>query len=1200
MSAELMPVTNTLPVASGNLPALPGVVRVSAIPNCLAPNRRWTGTAPALRPLSEIVKIVSDLAGVPPMLRGAGVLWLNGVKIPRWAWGSLYTVDGDSVEFINRPMGGALNSILKVVGAVVGIAIMAWAPFSAPFWGALANGLLAMGATIAFSLLADAIAPIRPPSLNSGNDSRSASPTYSLSASSNDMAFNSPVRVVYGRHLVPPTRIMDDYTQLLGQDEYLYFLGVVGFGPLAIESPALGDTALDLYQDVTLHICYGNPGEPVPNIFPTVVYQTPLSVQLTSKDSQGNELDPESWWVTRSTPDGVDKIGFDIQAPQGSYSLDDNANKQGRQLSVDARYRTSAMGSIPAGPWMAINSVVAAADVGFPGAWKTTRRGEYGDWIYLTEPTRLTSIIYVGPYGDIGVASPTAYGFVLGSSFFKPAVLPERATALCHVVVYGNAIESLTPTSAGIGTGITFIRTGPLTIHTSQGYLPSSFFSYSLDPVWATPDKATRRGFEWRVPRGKYDVQIRRSTAESGSSRVVDALYWTALRSADTTQVPYTGDIPLSMVGLRIKATNQLQNQLPLFTVIATSILPDWDRNANVWIQRPTRNPASAFLDVLRGRGNFRPRPDSEIEFESIQRWHEWCDDAGYMFDGVYDTQSKVYDALADIAAAGRGSPCQIRGKWGVVWQHKQTGQPVAPVTVRNSRSFTSQISYKDLVHGLTIQFINEEKNYEQDTLNVYAPGYNQANATLFESIELFGSPNPDQAAVRGHWYLMEALLLTERYSVTMPLEYLRLQKGQKVRVVRPEVLYGIGSAAITGWTLNGAGAMTDLAWDSELLLTPGVRYGAVVRLVDGSEWTVTGTSDDGRFMVLDEPLPLPVSAQKGENGASIPLIRRGDLVMLGTVGDVGRMCLVTSIRPGDDLTAQVGLVDYIDELYENDGGEVPDYTPSITLPGTGPLRKAKTPQITNIRSDEWALAALPGGGTQPRIWLEWQFTDDSPTAQVQFRRHGDETSAWEYAPAMPPGTTSCYISGVESGYSVANGKPYLNGITYDLRVRAVNSIGWVSEWDTVVEHVVIGKSTPPPAPTRVMLEDTRVWWEMPEYVPLDVVGWRIFMSFDEEDPFTAAKEISGGIWPTRDFDVARWWGWARRVWVVTEDEIGLRSDPVGVLINAGDVVINNVVVSVREAERGWPGEAINGRLADGCLVAESMYPFWGNEGFWS
>lgn len=1203
---------NFAPVpAAPVLPALPGVARVSAIPNCLAPHKRWTGSVPALITLERAVDAVCDLARVPHMLRGGGVLWLNGVKIPRAFWPCLRVADGDDLEFIVKPRGdgGFFNSLLKIVGAVVGIALSfvlgpeVLAIFSAPI-----AGLLGMGATIGISLLADLIAPIRPPSLSAPSlDQRSASPTYSLNASSNNMTFGAPVRKVYGRHLVPLTRIVDDYTELIGADEYFYFLGVAGFGPLTMEGMQLGDTALDLYQDVTIQICNGRPGDAVPDILPTVVYQTPLSIQLLTSDSVGNQLAPDAWWVTRSTEPGVDEIGLDVQAPQGLYGMDDNANRYPISRSVEYRYRKKAGLNEPAGEWQGASQTVKAQTVGFPQAVLPQYNYRYYDSWYdgyrnaVIPAVSFTGVcyLYLDNYGTLcqaqfSVKSGDPYkddaGWHGTAQVSNPSV-PGNATLICTVVISGAQIDSFQLGEAAVKAGIAVTHAGPLSLAFSEGSVSTVYSQITLSGSSAAPDKAVRRGVKWRVPYSEtgYDIQVRRSERESNNTRIIEALYWSALRAADTTQKPYVGDIPLAMVGMRVKATNQIQNSLPVFTLIATAELPDWDKDSRAWIQRLTRNPAAAYLDVLRGKANFRPRPDDEIHFESIQAWSEWCAEYGYHFDAVYDSQTKVWDALADIASAGRGSPCLIDGKWGVVWQRKQPGQPAGHVTVRNSRDFTSSRSYKDPIHGLRISFVNEEKRYEQDELTVYAPGYNADNASLFEKIELFGTTNPSQVAIKAQWHLNEALLLIEQYSATMPLEYLRLRKGQKVRVVRPEVLYGIGSAAVKSWTLDDDGNMTSLTWDTELRLTPGERYGAVVRLIDGSEWTVTGASDDGRTLELDEPLPPPLSGRVDDDGNPILLIRRKDLLMVGTVGDVGRMCLVTGIRPGDNLTATVSFVDYIDELYENDGGPIPDYTPSITWPGSGPLRRAATPTITGIYSDERALAGLPGGGTQPRIYLEWQFNDDSRSSRVQFRQRGEND--WTSAPAMPVGSTSAYISGVLEGYSVENGVRRPNGIIYDVRVQAVNSLGWVSEWALVSGHVVIGRTTPPPAPDALNMNGYLLTIVQTNR-PLDVVGHVVLMAFDETDDIGMALTLTNP-YTTGTFDLRPWAGRARRVFVRTIDELGLLSEPVSIVIDLGDVLPDNVLFEFSEREREWSGEITGGHVHNGTLFADSNALAW-------
>lgn len=1208
-----------LPVWAGPvLPALPEYARVSAVPNCLAPHKRWAGRVPALCTLERAVATVCDLAHVPRLLRGGGTLWLNGVKIPRCFWPSVRLNSGDNLEFIVLPRGGDnfFNSLIKMVGAVVGIAIMAWAPFGAVgFLAGLGNGLLGLATTVGFSLLANAIAPIRPPSLSSPSlNQRSASPTYSLNASSNSMSYGAPVRKIYGRHLVPPTRILDDYTELNGTDQYLYMLTVVGFGPLQMEGLQLGETALDLYQDVSTQICYGRPGEAIPDIMPMVVYQTTLSIQLLSTDSLGNQLNSDAWWVTRSTEPGVDEIGIDVQAPQGLYTIDDNANRHAVTRRVEYRFRKKAGLNSEAGPWQGAsqsvkNQVVSVPQAVLPGYthsyWDPTAAGYEGASMTAQIPAvnfEGTCFLYLDAYGAICLARFNAQkgapykdnnGRWHGTAQISNPTVPAVATLICTVLVSGMQIVSYSLGQAALDAGITVEQSGQLSLRFTDGVVSTTYSTISLTGSAVAPDKAVRKSVKWRVPYSDtgYDIQVRRSERESNDTRVADALYWSAIRAADTTKKPYVGDIPLAMIGMRILASNQLQNSVPLLTLIATAELPDWDAESRTWIERPTRSPAAAFLDALRGPANFRPRPAAEIHFESIQAWSEWCEEYGYRFDGVYDSQSVVYDVLADIAAAGRGSPCLIEGKWGVVWQRKQPGQPAGHVTVRNSRDFTSSRSYKDPIHGLRISFINEEKRYEQDELTVYAPGYTADTATLFEKIELFGTTNPTQAAIKGQWHLHEALLLIEQYSAIMPLEYLRLRKGQKIRVLRPEVLYGIGSAAVTGWVLDDNGQMISLTWDTEMKLTPGVRYGAIVRLIDGSEWTVTGTSTDGRTLTLEEPLPPPLSGRLDEDGNPIPLIRRGDLVMVGTAGDVGRMCLVTGIRPGDNLTATVSFVDYIDELYENDDGTIPDYTPSITVPGTGPLRRAATPTIIAVYSDERALAGLPGGGTQPRIYLEWQFNDTSNSARVQFRRRGDD--AWTPVPAMPLGATSCYISGVLEGYAVENGVRLPNGIAYDLRVQAVNDLGWSSEWALAPGHVVVGRTTPPPAPSGVFLSGYSVRIEQNNR-PLDVAGHKIFMAMDENDGIGMALELTNPYTTTGTFDLQPWAGRARAVFVRTVDELGLMSEPVRIVVNLGDVLPDNVLFEHSERQRQWSGEITGGYVAGDSLFSEeraALYP---------
>lgn len=124
--------------------------------------------------------------------------------------------------------------------------------------------------------------------------------------------------------------------------------------------------------------------------------------------------------------------------------------------------------------------------------------------------------------------------------------------------------------------------------------------------------------YSWRIPNlaaGTYEVRFTRLTADNTSTLTRDDCAVTAVRSIKYT--PPTVPSGHCLVALRIKATNQLTGGLDSFNCIAEAKLPIW--NGSTWsAPTVTRNPAWAFCDVLRGKANKRPRPDSLIDLEAM------------------------------------------------------------------------------------------------------------------------------------------------------------------------------------------------------------------------------------------------------------------------------------------------------------------------------------------------------------------------------------------------------------------------------------------------------------------------------------------------------------------------------------------------------------------------------------------------------
>ncbi len=122
-------------------------------------------------------------------------------------------------------------------------------------------------------------------------------------------------------------------------------------------------------------------------------------------------------------------------------------------------------------------------------------------------------------------------------------------------------------------------------------YAPTGTTGWSYRP-WIVVNAATasviRRGDLWEVPRGQYDVEVQALDiqvykGDFSNPFVVDC-YWTALRTIrHRSAISMAG---LAVIGLRIRASNQLNGVVDQLNCVAGSILPDYDPAAAAWSDR--------------------------------------------------------------------------------------------------------------------------------------------------------------------------------------------------------------------------------------------------------------------------------------------------------------------------------------------------------------------------------------------------------------------------------------------------------------------------------------------------------------------------------------------------------------------------------------------------------------------------------------
>lgn len=575
-------------------------------------------------------------------------------------------------------------------------------------------------------------------------------------------------------------------------------------------------------------------------------------------------------------------------------------------------------------------------------------------------------------------------------------------------------------------------------------------FGFATTTDWAISSRETapvRRSRRWAVPRGRYQVRLRRITPEPTDDQVIDDAVWTAIRGVKAEPPRVPPSTPL--VAIRLRASEQLQGQLDPISALVTSIRPSHDpATAVLGADAPTRNPADLFLAIARGPGNSRPLSANRIDFEGLAAWAQLCHARGWTADLVIDDGRSVADALASVAAAGRARPVFNRGRLSVVVDvpRDPSGQVFTPY---NTRNFSFRKVFARRPHAYRVSFANEEANYRVDERIVYAPGFDASTAVDFEPLPLEPIVNPDRAAELAAYYIAVSEHRSEEYSFEMDGENAVTEVGARSWLSHDAILEGLGWGRAQAWldaagvplALDGKGQppagaeVWGVALDQPLERSPGVAYGAVVR-----------SADVGRFVGVVVAASAAVSAELHFTsplpGASL---RAGDLVSFGLAG---QETIEVQVRSKGRPDAQ-GVVSITCEPYGH---------PAIDQAAGAP----QGPWVSNVRR-VWA-SLPPRPVLNAAVWLDTGVVVDFalPTGpehtiagiEVRWREAADpdNPSGWLRLPDLGPADRR------------ATTPPPPLAAAVDLELRAFDALGRRGP-----ALLVLGVASAEPAPAPVV-----------------------------------------------------------------------------------------------------------------------------------
>lgn len=938
----------------------------------------------------NLQQIVNQQISVPMLQHCKVITIVDGSVIIEEEWSKFIPAPSAKIGIKVVPAGGGGGK--NPLKTILTIAIMVAAPYMGAALGtnlglfvmqngvltaaqtAFFNGIVSVGFGLVGHLALNALIP--PPKAASAVKNAAESSTQFIEGARNAINPYGVIPVCLGKNRVFPLQAAKPFTETSDNFQYCRQLFTWGYGEeVRISSLKLGETDLTEFNDFEIeHALEGNLHEGL-DLYPSQVGQDDYNVLLSSADSA----------TVRAVRPDSDEAIVDITFPGGLCRFTDTGERTSRSVQIEVQY-----------------APVDTEDWSVGGEYKAIGARNITFTEITTYPTTIVEYIYLDNRNGTNASYTTEQNSpnLLLIAKVTRAKTSKNATPTLTLVdmrsssIYGVSVEN---SSSFIPTVV-----NNTTVNISSGNLRDGTITITNSTA-----QAIRKSYRFVFPtKGDYKVRARRVTADTDSEQISDKAYLTAVRGIEYgTPVLASG---LSGSALRIKATEQLNGTVNELNAILEHAIPDYDATEEEWVTRYTSNPASIFRYVLQGYPNAKALPDEDIDIEMLEDWHTYCEEKGYTYNRYIDFDISVAELLQDIASAGCATPAVIDNKRSIVIDREK--DVVNIVTPRNSWGYTGEMTYPELPHGFRVNFRNEEKGYLQDERLVFRDGYNEDNATLYESLDIASCTNATLAWKLGRRYLANGLLRPETHSFMMDFENLIYMRGDRVKLQHDVPLVGVASARIKGLIYDSSGYVAGVELDDEVQF-PVLEeefYNFFTRIRFSRDGTLLNKELTNSPQTIGKELYFTDSIIAPEDYPEI-----GDLLYV-YVGGAELDLIITKIEPLADLTAKITCLNYAPEIFNAETGTIPPFNSNITTPLA--MQRPQRPVLLEIQSGVAVAQRNLDGSWTTRAVINLQNNNpDEMLVDVRVRRSGD--TYFSSADILESRDSRVVLTGLDDGW---------------------------------------------------------------------------------------------------------------------------------------------------------------------------------------
>lgn len=505
------------------------------------------------------------------------------------------------------------------------------------------------------------------------------------------------------------------------------------------------------------------------------------------------------------------------------------------------------------------------------------------------------------------------------------------------------------------------------------------------------------------LDKAKYEVRMRCSGKDGTSLRHVNKVYWTQL-----TQIIYDDFVHpgKALIGIKALATSQLSGSDPDVSWIQErSKVWAFNPYNNQYEEKPADNPAWAAYDLLhicRKIGSeyvVFGQPHGRIDYDAFNAWAEKCTLNKFTFNYIYDSATRLWDALKYPEAVGRGKVIPAGTRFTCVSDYQSS--PVQLFTVANIKygSFTEEFQGVEArANSIELSFINKDKDYERDVIPVYGDTYDESNSlTNPAQIELMGCTSLEQAYRHGKHYLRCNKYEIRTVTFEAFTDAIACTVGDVILVQHDVPEWGEGGRVVA---VNGQ----TITLDKEVTTQPGKQYQLLVRsnTTDAvSTYNVVNVS--GSNVIVQETIP----------------VQKDCIYAFGEISKAAKPFRVLAITEGhSEMIRKIQCMEYYPELYAADDGHIP----TINYAN----HSASDIQDIGLVSDVYGA----NGIMYSRIAVSWQLPREGKVTNVVVNYRNTKSDTWTYVGNFPSSANGTTITDI------------LLGANYEVRVQAINDLG--------------------------------------------------------------------------------------------------------------------------------------------------------------